>query len=249
MPPVLPLLNTPQGFDGGLALQDCSFTGYDIAVNCDGAYILPTDRNVFTDNGIALYIDAAGRALRHDYKHLVYNNSFLNNETAIYIKSLPDTIDPYDFRITKNDFINNKNDIISEEKSGYQYFFDNYHGVYNGSDEGHTRRAPKYNHSNKYLQVYPTFEESVADLDDTDALPARKVTGQVKNMALPLEGSTMSMSIDTASLQEDRTEDLIIEMMNDEDEMQAAWTIPAQQTATFANMRLMRMSASAEAVC
>ena len=112
--------------DGGNAhFRNCVFFGYDTAL--DGTKFGRADAQncLFVNNGTAISWNLEGGSLNHS--GIMTGNTFLDNDCAIDIISLPSGMVPYDFRFANSDFINNTVDIRVPENGRY-YAHGNFFG-------------------------------------------------------------------------------------------------------------------------
>lgn len=119
-------------YDGGAGITNCSFTGYNIAIESSGRGMINTSGSVFINNNTAAKIDI--RTLHTNMSRNTWNgNTFINNGTAVEILSLNSFISPYYFRIINSNFIHNTWDIDCSS-GGTVYLYKNYYGWYPNRD-------------------------------------------------------------------------------------------------------------------
>jgi len=111
-----------------LNMYDCSFEGYDVAVDATGYSATVSARNVFVNNGIAARLDVGNARGGMNMNPWTYN-TFINNETAVQMISFNDFISPYYFRVVHSNFINNKTDFDLQAPVTV-YMYRNYYGRY-----------------------------------------------------------------------------------------------------------------------
>lgn len=111
-------------YNGPATVIDCTFTGYDIAVDMSDGVIVCEENDLFYDNATAVRIDLNGE----DGNMAVWGyNAFLNNDTAIQIESMGTKFTPYYLRIQDSSFIGNTTD-LDVSCPGTFYFYRNYYG-------------------------------------------------------------------------------------------------------------------------
>jgi len=115
----------PKG--GNTAFRNCAFFGYDTALNGTEFGRADASDCLFVKNGIAISINGGTLG----FGNVMSGNTFLSNDTAVRIVSLPTGMVPYDVRFTNSDFINNGSDILVPQEGIYYA-----HGNYFGHDEG-----------------------------------------------------------------------------------------------------------------
>ena len=135
-------------FGGGLGrIENCSFYGYDIALDSSEG-LINASKSVFVNNEIAAAIKInnsmdSANTLPHDWN----NNTFINNGIAVQILSLNKQVSPYYFRIYDSNFINNGTD-IDARCGGTLYMYRNYFGQYKEVDG--RRPHPGKHHHDRY---------------------------------------------------------------------------------------------------
>ena len=128
---------TTKAITGGAVskVENCSFRGYDIALDGSTGVITPRF-STFIDNGIGVLMDTgAGDNSRITALFDWEQNTFLNNGTAIQVKSLSSYLTPYYFRVFNSNFIGNETD-LDIQQDGTFYMYKNYYGnVHNQSQD------------------------------------------------------------------------------------------------------------------
>lgn len=114
-------------------MANCSFYGYDIAVDSSDGVINAKGGNVFVNNEMAVLVDLID-AVPNDKMHNLsadewFDNTFINNTTAVQILSLHEKVSQFYFRISNSNFINNGTD-IDARCGGNLYMYRNYFGQY-----------------------------------------------------------------------------------------------------------------------
>lgn len=106
-------------------VEDCVFYNYPLA--CDGTegIITLTGGNLFVNNDVAALVDAKEHE-QGNRAHWV-ENTFINNGTAVQVKSFGAFLSSWYFRITDCNFINNGTDLDIQDK-GTVYLYNNYFG-------------------------------------------------------------------------------------------------------------------------
>jgi len=108
-------------------IERCSFTGYDVAIDCTSAGgSHPNAQNLFFNNGTALRINSSGKDWGHQ-KNGMMHNVFIENDVAVEIVQMPDHIPQYLYRIGQCDFVENDRDFVVEGGKNF-YFHDNFYG-------------------------------------------------------------------------------------------------------------------------
>ena len=106
--------DTNCGFYGSAMGQynRCSFEGYDVAVKCTEGLRFGGQECTFKNNHVGIYVDAettgGGNAWMTEFM-------FENNDCAVYVDDLDETLEPWEYQIKNCRFINNGVDIINEE--------------------------------------------------------------------------------------------------------------------------------------
>jgi len=101
-------------------LTNCSFVGYDVAIDCDDQP--PVSRasgNVFVNNTVAV------RTVPREQEWSF--NTFIKNGTAVQVKTVTKDPAPYYFRIYDSNFIGNKYDFDVQCRGNF-YMYRNYFG-------------------------------------------------------------------------------------------------------------------------
>ncbi len=117
-------------YGGKGTANNCTFQGYDVAMDAAGdeSNTMSPYNCVFADNGIALRINndaepGGGYNSGTDFT----GNVFINNDIAIQILDLGDVINPYYYRISGCNFVDN--DVTFDvSHPGTFYFYRNYYG-------------------------------------------------------------------------------------------------------------------------
>lgn len=140
---------------GSVGLMNCSFRGYQIAVNSTNSFIAATRGNVFQDNEIAAWVnigpDCGTRQDNWTY------NTFKNNNIAVKITQLNNTFPPTLFRLEDDNFINNEVD-FDISMPGHYFMYCNFY-----SQDGSVCRAPRTTEgTGVFIHCYPA-QNSVRD--------------------------------------------------------------------------------------
>lgn len=107
-------------------VYDCSFRDYEVAIDStDKGYIMP--RNcLFVGNQTALSVDIKDNK-DVTSTHGGWDNQFVDNGTAILVKSLNDNLTPFKFRVENCNFLENGTD-FDIQAPGRFYFYRNFYG-------------------------------------------------------------------------------------------------------------------------
>ena len=111
-------------YNGRANMTDCTFRGYDVAIDASANTIIPSFC-VFTDNEIAARVNLPdyGNNNRDRWE----GNTFINNGTAVQVLRLNEFVSPYYFRIVESNFIGNEV-TFDVQCPGSIYFYRNYYG-------------------------------------------------------------------------------------------------------------------------
>lgn len=119
----LKISSNESSFGGSVGVSDCTFTGYKTAVSVEGYGAATVTACTFTDNGTAVCINA--QKTTYGGYPVVERCVFVRNQTGVLLESLGNG-NPYNFRVTKCDFIDNTLD-VSYQVAGRFYLLDNYY--------------------------------------------------------------------------------------------------------------------------
>lgn len=111
---------------GGCGVSECAFYDYNVALKSSSAGMVKVTRSLFVDNDVAYLVDVGG--LEHDQPGYPDENTFVDNGTAVLVKSLNTQINPFNFRPVGNTFIDNTVD-FDVQCEGTFYFYKNYFGT------------------------------------------------------------------------------------------------------------------------
>lgn len=111
----------------GNAIEDCVIEGFDCAVrNTKYGHIGLGINNLVCDCTYGLYMDCAGKTRGSVYTD-ISRSTFVDCQVGIYIKSLPDYMDAFEYRVYYCDFIDVDTD-FHVENEGKFYFYRNFYG-------------------------------------------------------------------------------------------------------------------------
>ena len=111
----------------GNAIENCIMEGFGCAVrNTPYGHIGLGMNNLIRDCTYGLYMDCAGKTRGSVYTDISHS-TFANCDNGIYIKSLPDYMDSFEYRVYLCDFIDVDTDFTVLEKGNF-YFYRNFYG-------------------------------------------------------------------------------------------------------------------------
>lgn len=112
----------------GNCIEDCLIEGFGCAVrNTQFGHIGLGINNLIRDCTYGLYMDCAGKERGSVYTD-ISRSTFANCDYGIYIKSLPDYIDSFEYRVYHCDFIDVDTDFTVLDKGNF-YFYRNFYGT------------------------------------------------------------------------------------------------------------------------
>ena len=147
-------------FGGGCTgVNQCTFTGYDVALDASDGLVQCGWQNTLENNKIAWRVDLKNAILNN--KQDCTENRFLNNGTAVEILSMNEVSKPYSMRITDTDFVGNNLD-FKVPAPGEFYFYRDFFA----DKDGARREAMTMMGENTILHVYPARLESITGEND-----------------------------------------------------------------------------------
>lgn len=214
-------------------VQDCTFTGFDYGIyNTEKGYTV-CRRCVFTDCAVAYLLDCADKRNGNGNSDME-DCRFVNCETAIRIKGLPQTHTPYNYRIHNCDFIGNEIDIdVSQE--GRFYFIENYYGDPKHENDpvkeaGDVHKRPPRVRGRGYADVVvnPRWRDPVT-LDGSNHSSNHLIVDTKHGLAnYMFNDDALGWSFDSSILNTDlsnQNEGVSLAMTNDEEETIGTWNL------------------------
>ena len=147
-------------FGGGCTgVNQCTFTGYDVALDASDGLVQCGWQNTLENNKIAWRVDLKNAILNN--KQDCTENRFLNNGTAVEILSMNEVSKPYSMRITDTDFVGNDLDFNVPAPGEFYFYRDFFADKY-----GARREAVTETGKDTILHVYPARLESITGKND-----------------------------------------------------------------------------------
>ena len=147
-------------FGGGCTgVNRCTFTGYDVALDASNGLVQCGWQNTLENNKIAWRVALKNAILNN--KQDCTKNRFVNNGTAVEIRSMNEVSKPYSMRITDTDFVGNNLD-FNVPAPGEFYFYRDFFA----DKDGARREAMTMMGENTILHVYPARLESITGEND-----------------------------------------------------------------------------------
>ena len=125
-----------------LGIKNCSFQGYEVALDATRGSLALEEGNVFYNNKIAVRYDI--EQMLNGSRNTAKHNLFLKNEIALQVLSMDEWLSPYYFRFEDCNFIDNDTD-FDIRYNGNFYFYRNYYGELD--DDEIEYRRPRVKHS------------------------------------------------------------------------------------------------------
>ena len=218
----------------GNAIEDCVIEGFDCAVrNTKYGHIGLGMNNLVRDCTYGLYMDCAGKTRGSIYTD-ISRSTFVDCQVGIYIKSLPDYMDAFEYRVYYCDFINVDTDFHVENKGKF-YFYRNFYGsVKSGKtfDEAEvitdflTRTPTVAVGENTTAITNPRFVLSCAWFELFGYDNFLSVDSDRETIILNKEADDLVMDTDELSKEVDSADQAVMIGVADENEdVQATWTI------------------------
>ena len=219
-------------------IENCSFTGYDVALASNQYGNLNPIRCTFVDNNIAALVDVED--LQWNMSLNAWDgNLFQQNGTAVKIESFNDFLSPYQFRITNSDFVGNGVD-FDVDCAATLYFYQNFYGELPNSgdvaDAKHTPPTVACDHSITKIITNPRWKEPVLAWENqavTFSLLAEPVLTNylTADWALPTEivnEEADGLTLAAAAFQEPGEK--TIDVVNQEGRYLGTWTFDGVST-------------------
>ena len=111
-----------------LNLYQCTFKGYDVAVDSAVGFITLTQDNLFVDNRVGVRVKIDRLMYVGQNRNGWDSNVFIQNDIGVQIVSLNEFINPYYLRLTGSNMISNNTDVSLELASGEVFFYRNWYG-------------------------------------------------------------------------------------------------------------------------
>lgn len=198
-------------------INNCSFTGFDYGVrSTNKGYACAQFANSFKNCKVGYLLDCGGKT-GGSANAVTGNSTFENCGTAIEIRSLPNYISAYKYRIYECNFIGNGTDIKSG-LSARLYCYRNYFGAYSGENilarpsrtVGNVIANPRY--------LYPVYTYNL------DAL-VLSLDSEAKTEILNKEAGSLTMDADALGKEVANADGTVsINVLDEDEQVQAVWT-------------------------
>ena len=219
-------------------IENCSFTGYDVALVSNQYGNLNPIRCTFVENKIAASMDVED--LQWNMSLNAWDgNLFQQNGTAVKIESFNGFLSPYQFRVTNSDFIGNGVD-FDVDCAATLYFYQNFYGELPNSgdvaDAKHTPPTVECDHSITKIITNPRWKEPVLAWENqavTFSLLAEPVLTNylTADWALPTEivnEEADGLTLAAAAFQEPGEK--TIDVVNQQQQYLGTWTFDGVST-------------------
>ena len=222
-------------YGDGNCIENCVIEGFGCALrNTQYGHIGLGTNNLIRDCTYGMYMDCAGKTRGSIYTDIT-RSTFASCDYGIYIKSLPDYIDSFEYRVYHCDFIDVDTDFTVLEKGNF-YFYRNFYGTLKS---GMTLETAK--NATDILSRVPV----VATLESTDTnviTNPRYVLSYVwlrftddnflsidssrDTIILNKDANKLVMDTDELAKEADASDTaMVIEVADDNEIVQATWTI------------------------